>query len=164
MQYYKNMHHTKDKADLAVAKVILDLTEKDFVVFLPAITEHCRFDLMCYNEQDGSIKRIQVKYNKNGKLCNKTSWNDKHGSHSKKYKSSDFDYYALYMPDIDKVVYPNISFKGAKIASTVPNSYTPFYYWEDFINFTDKTNKRTINDFGITLTYNKKNYYGKNQQ
>jgi hypothetical protein len=48
---------------------------------------------------------------------NRTSWADKNGSHDKKYQDDDFDYYALYLPDFDQVVYPSIKFGGHSIAT-----------------------------------------------
>jgi transposase len=68
----------------------------------------------------------------------------------KLYLDSDFDYYGIYLPDIDKVVYPSIKFKGAKIASEIRVSSTPFYWWEDFTGFTDKAEKRSISKLGFT--------------
>lgn len=54
------MHHTKDKGDLAAAKVIADLVEKEYSVFVPVVTEHTPFDLIAY--KDGKCYRIQAKY------------------------------------------------------------------------------------------------------
>lgn len=41
------MHQTKDKGDLAAAKVIADLVEKEYSVFVPVVTEHAPFDVNC---------------------------------------------------------------------------------------------------------------------
>lgn len=142
-------HKQKDKGDIAVAKTIADLTVKGYSVFVPVVTEHLPFDLIAY--KDCKSSRIQTKYCSDGKIKNKTSWADKNGTHSKYYAKTDFDYYALYLPEIDKVVYPSISFGGASIRITVPNAANPFYWWEDFLSFTDKTDKKTFRDFGIQL-------------
>ncbi|MCZ2224665.1 MAG: hypothetical protein LC122_13660 [Chitinophagales bacterium] len=146
-------HHTKSKGDLAVAKIITDLVEKGYDIFTPHITEHCRFDLIVSKE--GKFFRLQCKYNTDGTLVPKSSWTDKNGTHEKAYTKDDFDYYALYIPGIDKVVYPSISFAGSNIRTTMPNSSTPFYWWEDFINLTDSATKKTYKDFGITIVRNK---------
>lgn len=145
------VHKQKDKGDVAAAKVIADLTVKDYAVFVPAVTEHLPFDLIAY--KDGVSHRIQCKYDVNGFVSNKSVWNDKHGTHVKVYKETDFDYYALYLPQIDKVVYPSISFGGITIRHDVPNSATPFYWWEDFLEFTLEASKKVYRDFGVELTH-----------
>jgi hypothetical protein len=107
--------------------------------------------------KDGQCYRIQAKYNSNGAVKNKTSWTDKNGCHEKKYKTGDFDFYALYLPDINKVIYPSIKFGGCKIRTTPPKSPNPFYWWEDFIDFTEDAPKRTYKEFGVDLTTRKVN-------
>lgn len=143
-------HHTKDKGDLAVAKTMLDLTTKDYSVFVPAITEHLPFDIIAYKAN--KCYRIQCKYSSDHAIKNKTIWSNKNGPHIKLYDNKDFDYYAIYLPDIDKVVYPSIKFGGKYIATAIPNSATPFYWWEDFVNFTDDATKKSYKDFGGTIT------------
>ena len=143
-------HHTKDKGDLAVMKTMLNLTEKGFDILTPTVSEHLPFDLVGY--RDNTFYRFQVKYRSDGFISNKTSWSDKNGSHVKEYGKSDFDYYALYIPDVDKVCYPSIFFGGSKITTTVPDSANPFYWYEDFLELTDSASKRTYKDFGYTLT------------
>lgn len=149
------MHHTKDKGDLAAAKVIADLVEKEYSVFVPVVTEHAPFDLIAY--KDGKCYRIQAKYSIDGTLKNKTNWADKNGCHEKKYKSDDFDFYGLYLPDINKVVYPSIKFGGCGIRTTPPKSPNPFYWWEDFTDLTEAASKRTYKEFGVDLTTRKVN-------
>jgi hypothetical protein len=149
------IHHTKNKGDLAVAKAIADLVYKEYSVLTPVVCEHSPFDLVVY--KDAKFYRIQAKYNADGVVKNRTSWTDKNGSHEKKYKPDDFDYYALYLPDIDKVVYPSIKFGGCCITTELPLSPTPFYWWEDFIDFTDDAKKRTYKEFGVDLTTRKVN-------
>ena len=144
------LHHTKDKGDLAVAKTIVDLTEKDYVVFVPAITEHLPFDIIAY--KDNTCHRIQCKFSSENKIKNKSIWSDKNGVHIKKYNQNDFDYYAIYLPNIDKVVYPSIKYGGCKIATSVPNSATPFYWCQEFINFTDAAAKKSYKYFGLVIT------------
>jgi hypothetical protein len=61
----------------------------------------------------------------------------------------------LYLPDIDKVLYPSIKFGGCYITTEIPNSPTPFYWWEDFTNFTEEATKRTYKEFGVDLTTRK---------
>lgn len=140
-------HHTKDKGDIAAAIAIADLTRKGFTCLTPVISEHLPFDLIAY--KDKQCIRIQCKYSTDGLIKNRMSWADKNGSHVKKYSLDDFDYYAVYLPDIDKVIYPSISFGGKTIRTTLPEGRSSFYWWEDFISFTDKAVKKDYNDFGI---------------
>jgi hypothetical protein len=144
------VHHTKDKGDLAAVKAIADLTSKGFVVFVPAVCEHLPFDIAAY--RDGKFLRFQSKYRESGEVSGKTSWTDKNGTHNKKYIKEDFDYYALYLPDKDVVCYPSVGFAGSTISTSIPNSPTPFYWYEDFIDLTDSASKRTYRDFGFEIT------------
>lgn len=140
----------KLKGDIGAVQVIADLTKKGYVIFTPLVCESLPFDIIAY--KDGFSKRIQCKYSSDGNVPSKTSWTDKNGSHERKYLDDDFDYYGIYLPDIDKVVYPSVKLRGIKIATEVRNSTTPFYWWEDFKEFTDVANKKNYKDFGLKLT------------
>lgn len=142
-------HHTKDKGDLATIEAMSDLTRQGYAILSPVVTEHLPFDFIAY--KDSISFRVQAKYSSNGFISKKTSWNDKHGNHKKLYDANDFDYYAIYLPDINRVVYPHIDFRGCTISSKMRNSATPFYWWEDFITFTKNTKKKTYKDFGYKL-------------
>ncbi len=105
------LHHTKVKADLGLAKVIADLAAKGFTPCIP-LSEHQPYDLVAVLD-DTSVVKLQVKYaslKRNGTIDVKfrTSWADKNGTHIKHYKVEDFDYYAIYCPEKEKVLYiPN---------------------------------------------------------
>jgi len=105
------LHHTKAKADIGVAKTIADLTSKGYIPCIP-LSEHQSYDLVVVIDNDVIVK-VQVKYatlKSNGTIEVKfrTSWADKNGTHIKNYNESDFDYYAIYCPDKDIVLYvPN---------------------------------------------------------
>lgn len=144
------VHFTKEKGDLAAVLVMADLTTKGFYCFIPVVTEHLPFDLIAY--KDGKCYRIQSKYSDDGFIKNVNSWSDRKGTHKRKYNHDDFDYYGLYLPKIDKIIYPSIKFGGAKIAFEISNSATPFYWWEDFIHLTDQAFKKSYKDFGVSLT------------
>lgn len=133
-------HHTKDKGDLAVAKVIADLTEKGYKIYLP-ISEHTKADLIAEN---GHIYRIQVKHSIDGIVNNAQSWSDKNGSHRKTYNLNDFDYYAIYLQPINKIIYPNILYGGCRIRWHKPKQSGYHYWYEDFLDFTDNAKKRKI--------------------
>jgi hypothetical protein len=133
-------HHTKDKGDLAVAKVIVDLTEKGYGVYLP-ISEHTKADLIAEN---GNVYRIQVKHSIDGFVRNVNGWADKNGCHTSKYKENDFDYYALYLKAIDKVIYPHIKYGGKKIRFILPETTGQYFWYEDFLEFKEDVEKRKI--------------------
>lgn len=123
-------HHTKDKGDIACVKAIADITCKGYSPLVPVVCEHLPFDFVGF--KDDQFLRFQAKYSSKGDINKKTCWNDRNGNHSKKYKQSDFDYYAIYLPVIDKVIYLPSSFTGHKIRFSHPNSPTPYWWWEDF--------------------------------
>lgn len=137
------------KGDIGTTQVIADLVKKGYVIFTPVACESLPFDIIAY--KDGISKRIQCKYSADGSVRSRTLYSDRNGVHAKKYNDSDFDYYGIYFPDIDKVVYPSIKLKGIIIATEVRNSATPFYWWEDFTDFTDVAEKKTYKDFGAKV-------------
>jgi hypothetical protein len=142
-------HHTKEKGDIAVAKIIADLTEKGYDILLP-ISEHLPFDLIAY--KDHISHRIQCKYATDGIAKSATSWSDKNGNHRKKYDINDFDYFGLYLPDLKICVYPHSKYMGCTITFTLPNSAQPFYWYEDFLQFTSNATHKTYKDFNIDLS------------
>jgi len=142
-------HHTKEKGDIAVTKVIADLTEKGYDILLP-ISENLPFDLIAY--KDFISYRIQCKYASEGIAKSKTSWADKNGNHTKKYSSTDFDYYGLYLPNLKLCVYPSIKYMGCTITTELPNSGNQFYWYEDFLSFTDNATHKTYKNFNIDLS------------
>jgi len=107
------MHHTKRKADIGVAKVIADLTEKSYVPCIP-LSEHQAYDIVAVHEKGEAI-RIQVKYatlkpNGTVEVRYRRNWSDSNGAHTECYKKEEFDYYAIYCPEKNTVVYiPNSS-------------------------------------------------------
>lgn len=104
------MHHTKFKADIGLGKVIADLLTKGYTPCVP-LSEHQPYDLIAV--LGSGIVKLQVKYatlKKNGsiEINVRTSWADKNGTHIKHYRKEDFDYYAVYCPQKDCVLYvPN---------------------------------------------------------
>jgi hypothetical protein len=105
------MHHTKVKGDIGLCKVITDLTIKGYVPCVP-LSEHQAFDLVVVRPDRSSI-RMQVKYatlRKNGSvdIRYRRNWADKNGTHTIRYSKEEFDYYAVYCPEKETVMYiPN---------------------------------------------------------
>jgi len=149
------MHHTKSKADIAATKAISDLTTKGYSIFTAVVCEHLPFDFIAY--RDGKCYRIQAKYASKNLVNNISYWTDSKGNHQKKYKVDDFEFYAVYLSDIDQVVYPSAKFGGCHIATKLPNSPTLFYWWEDFIDLTENASKRSYKEFGVDLKTRKVN-------
>lgn len=105
------MHHTKVKADIGLSKVIADLSMKGCVPCIP-LSEHQPYDVVAV-DQEGRVYKLQVKYaslRDNGTInvgfqC---SWADRKGTHIRHYAKNEFDYYAIYCPEKETVLYvPN---------------------------------------------------------
>lgn len=105
------MHHTKVKVDIGLCKVITDLTMKGYVPCIP-LSEHQPFDILVVMHNH-FILRLQVKYatlKRNGtvEVRYRRNWADKKGVHTKAYTKDEFDYYAIFCPEKDVVLYvPN---------------------------------------------------------
>lgn len=100
------MHHTKDKGDLGVFYVQLDLAKRGWMILHPQ-TEHAPFDFAIY--KNGKFLRIQSKYKKitRGRLelSFRRSWSDKNGCHCEYLDMTAVDYFAIYCPDTDSCYY-----------------------------------------------------------
>lgn len=102
------MHHTKTKGDIGLAKVIADLTVKGYVPCVP-LSEHQAYDIVAVGP-DRAVFKLQVKYatlKSNGtvEVSVRRSWADRKGSHIRPYSEEEFDYYAVYCPQRDLVLY-----------------------------------------------------------
>jgi len=145
---------TEIKSHIAVMKAKLRLLEQGYFVFESDVDYRLPYDFIISDAQ-GMLKKIQVKYSTDGVIVGSTGYQSlKENRHKMvKYVESDFDYYALYLPTIDKVVFPSVKFAGKSIADTVRDANTPFYWYEDFLALTDVANKRTCYDFGHVPTF-----------
>ena len=104
-------HHTKDKGDLGLVMVIADLVRHGIRVYLP-LSEHQPSDLIAL-DGSGRVARVQVKYRTlepTGVVTVdfRNTYSDSHGSHKKLADHSQFDCYAVYCPQTDKVYYLRI--------------------------------------------------------
>ena len=95
------LHHTKDKGDLGLVKVMCDLSEQGFKILSP-FSEHLPFDLVAFSPVSGNLYKVQVKYKKLTKgvvnIPLRTSFLSNEGTVIKRYKDSDFDVIAVYCP------------------------------------------------------------------
>jgi hypothetical protein len=155
-----NNHPTKYFGDLAEAKVLSKLIEKRWFVFSPILSSHCRTDLIAYKVKDDEhrLYRIQVKYN-NCCKARTYSWSSKNMTGY--YSSNDFDFYALYLPEIDEVCFIPIelclkddgSLTEIKIRYSLKESISSKFWWYgDFLTLSKKKRvKRSITDFGLKI-------------
>ena len=133
------MHHTKVKADIGLTKVISDLTVKGYVPCIP-LSEHQSYDVVAVNG-NGKIFRVQVKYarlKKNGtvEVRFRRNWADSKGSHTKHYSEEEFDCYAIYCPEKDKVMYvPNAADcpKAIRFEKTANNQALNVKWADDYL-------------------------------
>ena len=141
------MHFSSIKGSVAFYKVCADLTSKGYVVS-SLQNETLPYDLIVL--KDNIFSKIQIKYSDDGYIRNRK----RKGSGSRvKYASDDFDYYAIYNSIVDKCIYPSISYGGSIIRFENKRFTGPFYWWEDFLEFTDNAEKRNrrIIDPSISL-------------
>jgi hypothetical protein len=133
--------NTSEKGDVALIKVIADLYNKGYTVFLP-MSQHLTVDLIAY--KDNKSYRIQVKHCNNSHHCiaNRKSWTNSVKNVRIKYDKDAFDFYAIYYSDINVVIYPSIKYGGVKIRTELPETNWKYYWYEDFLEFTTDAIKR----------------------
>ena len=133
------MHHTKAKGDIGLVRVIADLTIKGFVPCIP-LSEHQPYDIVGIRK-DGMAYKFQVKYaslKANGTIDVRfrRCWSDKNGTHIGHYAEEEFDYYAIYCPDREVVLYvPNISGcpKVIRFGRTANNQTQSVKWFKDYL-------------------------------
>lgn len=139
---------THRKGDIALGMVIADLLKRGFNVFTPISTHACSYDLVASIVIDNKeqVLRVQVKYRSFQK-------------HKYKDQLNPFDLFAVYYPEFDRVLYANFNVSpntSIKISHQLPNSMTPFYWWEDFccpiVAINSRPVKRTVKEFAHTIT------------
>ena len=104
-------HHTKDKGDLGLVMVIADLVRHGVDVYVP-LSEHQPSDLIAADES-GRVSRVQVKYRSLAptgvvSIDFRNTYSDSHGVHQKLADRSQFDCYAVYCPQTEKIYYLRI--------------------------------------------------------
>lgn len=153
-------HHTKDKGDIGLTKIIADLVERGFRISIP-IHEHLQYDLIA--DYNGTLIRIQSKFrtklknSKSSKMGCKTSHVGLDGKCVERfYTKNDFEIYGIYSPELKTCYYvPNIGQKTITIAEFQTHSYSEIYWYEDFLNplATEYPKKRKPDSFiGFTPT------------
>ena len=116
-------HHTKEKGDLAIAKVHADLVSKGFTVLFPA-TEHAPFDLVSY--ASGEFHRLQVKYRsaRAGAVTVKfrSEGADRNGTHMTALDKGAIDTVCIYCPETDECYYVRPDAHGASVTLRITPS------------------------------------------
>ena len=99
---------TQTKGNLAVAKVIVDITKVGYVPFVP-IFEHPNFDIIVV-DQNSNLSRVQVRHCKLGdngsievKLYN--AYSNSQGAKMARLDRNAFDSFAIYCPDTEEIYY-----------------------------------------------------------
>jgi hypothetical protein len=132
----------KNKQEIICAKAIADLTSKGYSIFIPVSKEKISFDLIAYNQED-EYYRIKIDDTFSGYI-----------SPSKNNK--EIDYIALYLEEIDTFVYPSSEFYGETIYFNKIYDGAYGYWYEDFLDLTDKAEKRQIREITISSNLRKR--------
>ena len=102
------MHHTKEKGDIGLAKIIADLSVKGLKVLTP-LSEHLPFDLVAYSFETDKFYKVQCKYKTSVgnslKVDLRSCYASGSGYESKRYDVASFDILAIYSPFLDKCLY-----------------------------------------------------------
>lgn len=142
------MNINAQQANLAVHKVIVDLLSKGHSPFLPTGEYGLPCDMIVITSCNRTL-RLQVKHAKNGFVTK----HRKLYTGSQVYVESDFDYYALYLPEVDVVFYPSLKFAGITIAQTIRKTDGPFWWYQDFLEFTDEAATHTGREMGADFSH-----------
>lgn len=118
------IHHTKNKGDLGVLKVKVDLFQQGFLILIPE-TEHSPFDLVIY--QNGLFRTVQVKYRNLAKsgvleIPFRNSYSTSKGVKTKSVDKALIDIYAVYCPQTDECYYFNPSLYNKSVTLRVNTS------------------------------------------
>lgn len=135
------MKNTKLVGDIAQAKIIYELTLLGFDIYIP-ISDGPKADLIIY--KNNSTYRVQCKNSLRGFVNNTSS--------GKIYEENSFDIYALYLSEIDKVIFVPFELGGVFIRYKYPETHRYFWWYEDFLsieNINKKYTKRHTSDFNI---------------
>lgn len=100
-------HHTKNKGDLGVLKVKVDLYQQGFLILVPE-TEHSPFDIVIY--RNGIFKTVQIKFRnltKSGVLGIpfRSNYSTSKGVKTKSADKTLISIYAVYCPQTDECYY-----------------------------------------------------------
>ena len=125
--------NTNDKGSIGLTATLASLAKLGYTAFLP-VSEHSIVDVIAY--KDDVIIRLQVKYSVGGMIKNYSVYTKKTGVVKKEYDGNDFDYYAIYIPEVDKVCYVPIGLGGRFIrwkAEQLTTNNQDVLWFEDYL-------------------------------
>lgn len=127
-------HHTKDKGDTGLGFVLSSLMSNGISVALP-LSEHLPFDCIAIGPQ-GDLRKVSVKYRSSAssgsvKVQLRSTWADRHGSHTKKHEKGSYDVIAIYCPEttlcyfvrMDEITGEEITLRVEALHSRKPEKY-----------------------------------------
>lgn len=132
------MSDTKWKGAIGFAKVVSELLGRLVPVLAPVGIEHLPYDLVA--EAADGFKKVQVKYREVNKrsravqVPRANSWSNSKGTHSRRYLATDFDILAVFVPELDRVLFMPYAMCGKSI-SVKPSITNDYYWYEDFLDF-----------------------------
>ena len=137
---------TNQRGNIAVAKTINFFIQNGYYVFRDIVSDTLPFDLIAYNHSLQKSYRIQVKYATRGKVRNyRQSCREK-----KFYQSTDFDCFAIYLPEVDQLIFVKPLETTKLIRFAYPKSAQKFYWFEDYKTFPATDYRlRSYKDLGI---------------
>lgn len=131
------MSDTKLKGTLGAAKAFVAFAEMGIQVFQAVGSEHLPYDFVIATNE--GFKKVQVKYREgvSGRpaifVPVANGWSNSKGHHSRRYSETDFDVLALYVREVDRVLFLSFDMCGKSIALKKPQ--TSHYWWEDFLTY-----------------------------
>lgn len=133
--------NTNKKGDIALSLTVADLIKRGCDVFLP-VNDHPKSDVVAL--VDGSPLRIQVKHSSDGMVRKDTVVRTSSGYKRNVYSESQIDGFAVYLSEIDIVVYVPVKYAGISIRHTSTASKIKCWWYEDFLtlDFSDEKVKR----------------------
>ena len=131
------MSDTKWKGALGAAKAIAAFAALRIPAFQAVAVEHLPYDMIVAFAD--SFQKVQVKYREAGAagtvtVPDATSWSNSQGAHRRPYRRADFDVLALYIPDVDRVLFLPFTMVG-KTVSLRRHQSAGYYWWEDFLEY-----------------------------
>lgn len=151
----ENQITKQQKSEIALLKTKMTLLQKGWMIFESSVDYWQPFDLLIIHPSNTSrILKIQVKYSHDGFIRNGSTISNRTGNVSKKYSDGDFDYFAVYLPAADVVVFPSIHFRGCMIATEHRSSSIKYYWYEDFLELTDTAEKITREKMNLEPEWN----------
>lgn len=134
----------EQKSQIALLKVALRLTELGYATY--ATIGELKHPTDLVGIKNKVCHKFQIKYmdRENTAVINVPRGND-----GKKYEPGDFDFYALYVPTLDVVLFPAFEFMMKNIRLEFSKGVNTFFWYEDFLEPTMEAKKRSPKEFNL---------------